>query len=482
MVILLNFMFLNCMYAQQNFDWGNDVVVSPREPSGMTLLQGPGDTLYFDIVQGNALREDYSYNRGDSWGFLANYFTIGGPAGYGKIEFVKSDTLYAVYFQADSLFIKKLLSPHHKKIMNEQVKDFDVVSTSSGTIYLLLSFKNNDSLKIISTVDGGINWSKELLITDKGSRGRFSKFLYGDTLLINYYDINSIRGNDSTSVSAMRYTESAPGELTAIDTNSIEVINDSEIKPEFKSIIGRDGVVWFFYTSGIYPNRDVKLKTSTDYGVTYSNTVDIATDPLIDECGLEADYNMYANRCDLVYHWNDLSPIPSIESSKIVYSFSTQVSPRIFSEPLSLNQHPAIVSPGVYNPILAEFNDSTADVGVVWVGLDGTEKKTYWDRLHNTTFININITEIPLAYMVNQNYPNPFNPLTQIEFEAPKDGRVSLKVYNILGEEVAVLVNENVKSGKYRVSFDGTKLASGVYFYTLEAPEYRETKKMLLIK
>ncbi len=81
-----------------------------------------------------------------------------------------------------------------------------------------------------------------------------------------------------------------------------------------------------------------------------------------------------------------------------------------------------------------------------------------------------------------QNYPNPFNPITTIEFSIPQSGVVNLAVYNILGEQVATLLNEEKPSGKYSVQFNANSLASGIYFYTIQAGSFVETKKMILIK
>jgi len=88
----------------------------------------------------------------------------------------------------------------------------------------------------------------------------------------------------------------------------------------------------------------------------------------------------------------------------------------------------------------------------------------------------------PVHYALAQNYPNPFNPSTTIRFTIPRPGLVTLRVYNVLGREVATLVNGDLSSGSYQVTFEASGLASGVYFYRLVTPGYVETKKMLLLK
>lgn len=89
---------------------------------------------------------------------------------------------------------------------------------------------------------------------------------------------------------------------------------------------------------------------------------------------------------------------------------------------------------------------------------------------------------IPNDFSLGQNYPNPFNPSTKINFSIPLKTFVSIKVYNSLGKEVALLVSENLSSGEYEYRFSSGNLPSGLYFYKLEAGQFTETKKMILIK
>ena len=89
---------------------------------------------------------------------------------------------------------------------------------------------------------------------------------------------------------------------------------------------------------------------------------------------------------------------------------------------------------------------------------------------------------LPLKFALRQNYPNPFNPSTTIEFTLPKSEIVELKVYNLLGEEVATLVSNKLNQGNHTYTFDGKNLASGIYYYQLVAGDYREVKKMILLR
>ena len=103
-----------------------------------------------------------------------------------------------------------------------------------------------------------------------------------------------------------------------------------------------------------------------------------------------------------------------------------------------------------------------------------------------TTAIIKQSTEIPVKYSLGQNFPNPFNPSTIINYQLPKNNYVKLVVYDILGREVATLVNKKQIAGNYKVEFNATNYPSGVYFYKLsatgDAGNFVQTKKMLLLK
>lgn len=98
------------------------------------------------------------------------------------------------------------------------------------------------------------------------------------------------------------------------------------------------------------------------------------------------------------------------------------------------------------------------------------------------TSINTIGSEIPERYALGQNYPNPFNPTTRIKFDIAKTSNVKLTIFNSLGQVVKVLQDGVLNAGYYEAEFDGSTLASGTYFYRLEADAYVETKKMLLVK
>src|SRR5574338_1494599 len=110
----------------------------------------------------------------------------------------------------------------------------------------------------------------------------------------------------------------------------------------------------------------------------------------------------------------------------------------------------------------------------------------YFDDVRTATFSPTDVEEeigtTPVEFSLQQNYPNPFNPSTQIKFSLPQSSNVKIIVTDILGKEITTLVNDNLASGNYSVNFNASNLASGIYFYTLITDNFKQSKKMILMK
>lgn len=146
---------------------------------------------------------------------------------------------------------------------------------------------------------------------------------------------------------------------------------------------------------------------------------------------------------------------------------------------------PALTGASFNNPYLSSpFFEQVSFRGAF--GTDNwLETWTNFDP-QNYTATPIGISQIsevlPDAFVLSQNFPNPFNPETKIQFSIPASEFVTLKVFDATGREITELVNQTLTVGTYEFSFNAAKLTSGVYFYTLTAGDFRETKKMLLVK
>lgn len=124
------------------------------------------------------------------------------------------------------------------------------------------------------------------------------------------------------------------------------------------------------------------------------------------------------------------------------------------------------------------FTDKTAKSGKYIYRL----KQVDFDgKAQYSVSVEINVT-LPNEFSLNQNYPNPFNPSTVISYQLPTTAKVTLKVYDILGNEVRTLVNQIQEEGQYQVSFDASELTTGIYFYSINAGNFTQTKKMILLR
>ena len=134
-----------------------------------------------------------------------------------------------------------------------------------------------------------------------------------------------------------------------------------------------------------------------------------------------------------------------------------------------------------------DYNGITASAGKVrpiWTRLVGGTLSIWTAIVDFTTDINNPVNNIPSEYALNQNYPNPFNPSTEIHYDLKNNGFVTLKIFDILGKEIATIVDGYKTAGSYDVTFLANEfnLSSGVYFYKLTAENFEDTKSMLLVK
>jgi hypothetical protein len=136
------------------------------------------------------------------------------------------------------------------------------------------------------------------------------------------------------------------------------------------------------------------------------------------------------------------------------------------------------------------FGDNDNDDGLINVSeviifdrvLSAEEVEALGGYGHVFTSVEKTDDFVPETYSLNQNYPNPFNPTTIISYSIPEQAVVSLKVYNILGQLVNTLVNEQQSAGNYKFQFNASQFSSGIYFYTISTGNFTKTQKMILMK
>ncbi len=184
--------------------------------------------------------------------------------------------------------------------------------------------------------------------------------------------------------------------------------------------------------------------------------------------------------------------IPMMGNYSGTVTYSASVSPSPSPGSITLNFLPSNVktltgtpdSIGLNAVTTANVPANTYTVTVTGAENGGprTHTRSYTIQVGSFTGLHNNNGEIPKVYSLYQNYPNPFNPSTQIEYALPKQSLVSIKIFDILGREVSNLVNEVKPAGSYQVTFNASNLPSGIYYYKINAGEFSDVKKMILIK
>lgn len=219
------------------------------------------------------------------------------------------------------------------------------------------------------------------------------------------------------------------------------------------------------YTLGTSLYRRIDSVTACVYQ--YSTPAEILMDSVRASPGDQVQDAITPITCSLV----DTSTVLGIRTMVKVFKFSVAVGQ--IETDMTFADGFGIVHKVDYDTWNWPFPAPTTDL--VYARINGREFGTF-----------VSVPEpasgFPLQYSLLQNYPNPFNPSTTINYELPHASQVSLTVYDMLGREVSVLVNERREAGVHEVKFDGSGLASGVYFYRIQAGSFVQTKKLLLLK
>ncbi len=239
---------------------------------------------------------------------------------------------------------------------------------------------------------------------------------------------------------------------------------------DYQGIAGRTNTMPFYCAQ----NNSLNDFTAylPDYGISFNKTID----------------SINATSTSVVRMRN---PVMGPYAGTVTYTTSISPSPSPGTLTPSFSPSNVRTFTGVSDSVLINTT-STANVplGLYTVTVTGTETggprvhtRSYQIRVGSFVGIQNTNSEVPAVYSLQQNYPNPFNPVTNIKFGIPKGSFVTLKIYDMLGKEVAALVNNlNLAAGNYTYDFNAVNVPSGIYFYKLTAGEFTDVKKMTLIK
>lgn len=368
------------------------------------------------------------------------------------------------------------------------------------------------------STDGGINWSADVKLTSNPSDPAIpSLAVFGNNIHVVWHDLRDgnweiyykrSTDNGITWQSDVRLTiDGSVSERASIAVcdSSVYVVwqderdNDKEIYFKFSTdngtkwsgdnrltnIIGESetptlavdnsniNVIWSDSRNGV-GNSEIYLKNSVDGGINWSD------DKRITNTSIASNKPSIAVSSNLIHiSWNEVWEIYYMRSTD--YGTTWEAETRITNNSSHSENSFVVVSDSVVN--------------LIWQDNPANNDDIYYKRNPTGNIITDVITvsnNVPTDFKLEQNYPNPFNPTTKIKYQvSPPKGagsisHIVLKVYDVLGKEVAVLVNEEQQAGKYEVEFQsavgGRQLASGIYFYQLRAGDYTAVKKMILLK
>lgn len=472
---------------QTSADWGNDFLVSSSEPLGKPsgLYRLSNTTIYVSVPDTNIMSGKVaviltSTNNGANWAVAGSINTTP-PYICTKTKIVRTglDSIYCAFIVNTTVYVWNVVNNNVATFTPyTNVRDFDIAPSSTGSIYVIVDLHTNNDSRMYGSVNGGATWGGAVFLSSISAYPQFTMSGTGDTLLIAYYGVAIQPDTITSAIRTVRYRESAPGILTQVGTFSTNLTAGTP-RPQMQGVL-QAGNAWLFYSEGTAGNLSLNCLVSTNNGTNFNAPIAVANMPGREEYWFDAKY--WDGGADVIFYSDSSAGGPNNTTDVLMNTYASTGNPSIFNTPLRVSEHPPVTSARGYYPTLIEYYDAIDDAGALWVGLDGANRRLYYDRYDAVTGISNNGAEIPEKYSISQNYPNPFNPTTKINFSIPKNDLVVLKVYNALGAEVATLVNRNMNAGSYTVDFDASLLSSGVYFYTIQAGSFSTTKKMMLIK
>jgi len=440
----------------------------------LNTLNGFGDEL---ITSGGGGIIFKTTNFGDTWRLLT---PIPNESVY-SISAVNDNLIYGGGF--NSIFFKTTNGGNNWECgflsaegMSSNIQSIYFVNSDIG----FAAFSYGMAAK---TTDGGLTWKQVIPITTSATATLYSTFFlnqdYGFVVGKEGSNVDVIYKTTDGGVSWDKKTNLFATNLRAVvfkDLNNGIVVGE-KLKASYTT---NGGTTW---TPSVFNTLPPGTTTPTLFGVTYSagNNAVAVGDKLIllsSDGGSTWNYSPVTNL------------VESINSAKFINQNNGWAVGSRTSVPRSVGVYFTSDAGLTWNnqATLAVFDTMRAlqDVfispsGYVWIG--GGSGTIYT----NSPLVGItDINKTPASFSLNQNYPNPFNPSTKISWQMPNGGDVLLKVFDVLGNEIATLVNEFKQSGNYEVEFPssnaGRFLANGVYFYRLQAGAYNKTLKMILMK
>jgi len=447
-----------------------------------------------------------SYNYAKSIGMNGSFVHV--------VWFDRRDGNYEIYYKRSSN--KGISWDIDLRLTNDTASsEFPSISVFNDNIYVVWRDKRTGNWEVYYkySSNSGANWTTDLRLTNS------LPILHGPSIFAVNSNLHVIWFDFRDGNYEIYYKKSVNG---GIDWGADVRLTNNSFNSWYPSISVSGlivHIVWFDDRDG---NWEIYYKRSTNEGINWSSDIRLTAnaadsrDPSISVLGsiVNVVWDDYRNGSSEIYYkkssdsglnWdqdtritnnpaNSFEPSTTLSDSTvhIVWNDDRDGNMEVYYKK-SVNsginwEVDTRLTNGIGNSYYASLIHSDSVLHIVWTDERDNNPEIYYKR--NPTgnvvgFTNFN-AEIPNEFQLYQNYPNPFNPVTKIRFDIPVGTRhgafVQIKVFDILGREVATLVNEQLKPGTYEVDFDGSNFTSGVYFYSLIATGFTETKRMVLIK
>ncbi|MEO6695085.1 MAG: T9SS type A sorting domain-containing protein [Ignavibacteria bacterium] len=370
--------------------------------------------------------------------------------------------------------------------------DFNPASPYCNTIYMSWTrFSTGSGIKITRSSNAGVNWTAPVNVSDNSSGGQGSDVAVGPDgeVYVSWLDGNS--SNDIVKLDRSTnggQTFSTDIDVTAGSTPFIPISSSGVTFPSIGADVSngpRRGNVYITFCDARNGDADIFLTRSTDKGLSWSPPVRVNDDAVGNnklQCWPWIGVND-SGFISIIYFDSRNTASNEIIEAYMAHSTDgglTFTNYKLSSQPTTTNQPNNDVRFGDYIGIDYYKNR----IVPVWTDeRSGGFNMECYTAIVSTPVSVTNISGIiPEKYLLKQNFPNPFNPTTKIRYELPLSSAVTIKVYDVLGNEIRSFTNLQQNAGIYEFEFEGSSLSSGIYFYRLSTEKFSETKSMMLIK
>lgn len=308
--------------------------------------------------------------------------------------------------------------------------------------------------------NAGISWSSDIRLTNQIASSKYPCVTTNGTIVIITWDDQ--RDGSADEIYSIRSTNNGLNWLAEVNLSA-----SPSAYSQRSSVICTGSFIHAVWGENNLNNWEIYYKKSSDAGISWGSIL-----RLTNAAGFSQNPNITISGSFLhLVWWDDREGDREIFYKRSTNNGTNWDADTRLTNSMGISQLPSVSASG-------------SILHVMWQDLRDGNFEIYYKRNPNGNITGItgNVYETPSEFILCQNYPNPFNPVTNIEFNVPKESLVKLSIYDISGKLIEVIVNDKLTPGSYKTDWNASAFSSGVYFYKLEAEGFTETKKMLLFK